>query len=204
MFRIVHHHRFGHAELQRTLHDLAAREHLPYLVRHGLIDLQRHGQIEIDEKRVIRPRKFLLPRGTFLHRLIEDEMQRLRPQVGRSFPIHEPERIDEAMLGMIPPHQSLETGKFLRRHVDDRLVEHPDLVFLDGLSDLSIGNGAFVGLLPHLRAEDFDAVRSAPLRPVHRRFRFAQKVGLRGLMPVVDGKSERTGKDDLLSGKLYR
>ena len=68
---------------------------------------------------------------------------------------------------MLPADQSLEAGELFGRQVDDRLVEHLDLVLRERLAQIAFQRDAIVVVGAHLGAEDLDAVGAAALGAVH-------------------------------------
>ena len=68
---------------------------------------------------------------------------------------------------MVPPHQGLDAGHDAGAEVDDRLVEHPQLVALDGPVQRALGLEVRDGLGPHGGVEELAPGPALLLGPVH-------------------------------------
>ena len=67
-----------------------------------------------------------------------------------------------------PPHQRLEAGKLHVGQARDRLIEHLDLVALDGAAQFRLKQHEFGAVIAHRLAEELDRVLAAPLRLIER------------------------------------
>ena len=85
-------------------------------------------------------------------------------------------RREQAALGMLPAHERLEADRALGRERDDRLVDEPQLVALEGPPQ--VGLELEHGHRPRVHGVVEDLVAVAPLRlgPVHRGVGVAQQV----------------------------
>ena len=105
-------------------------------------------------------------------------------------------RRQAAELGMIPARQRLEAGNGAILQPHDRLVQHLDLLALDGAAQFRF-HGQPVGLArAHGRLEDFDAVAADPLGVIHRELGVLEH--LLGVARLVFGERQpdRGGDED--------
>ena len=105
-------------------------------------------------------------------------------------------RRQAAELGMIPARQRLEAGDGAILQPHDRLVQHLDLLALDGAAQFRF-HGQPVGLArAHRRLEDFDAVAADALGVIHREFGVLEH--LLGAVRLAFGErqADRGGEED--------
>ncbi len=199
---ILHHEAFGDLQTQRALGYDVAPQNVTDLLDQVLAEDLAAGDVDAHEERILLTRQLALParglvRGTQEHVRAEphDEVGLL----GQRYEIvgaHEPE------LGMLPAHQRLESRQLLGGQVDDRLVEHADLVLGERLAQIALQRDAVVAVGAHIGPEDLDSVGAAALGAVHGNLGLLVEIEMTGLAPVVDGDAERARQHDLLAGDL--
>ena len=142
----------------------------------GLAELAGR-QVDVDRE---RPAPGLVaPAGQLGRRLPQDPGADRHDQPGLLGQRDERRRRHEPELGMVPPHEGLDAGHGPGRELDDRLVEHPQLVTLDGPVQGTLGLEVFDRLGPHGGVEELAPGPALLLGPVHRRVGVPQQ-GLGG------------------------
>ena len=163
---IFHHQRFGDFQLEGAARQRRARQHAAQVLDQVVAQQLPRRHVDAGEDRLARAAGGLpdceLARGAFEHEQAEvgDQADFLGggDELGRR---------QAAKLGMIPARQRLETGNGAILQPHDRLVEHLDLLALDGAAQFRF-HGQPVGLArAHGRLEDFDAVAADPLGVIH-------------------------------------
>ena len=107
-------------------------------------------------------------------------------------------------LRVLPAHQGFEAGQLLGRQVDDRLVEHLDLVLSQRLAQIALQRHPVVTVGAHLGAEYLDAIGTPALGAVHGNLGLLVEVEVARRLAVVDGNADGPRQHDFLPGDLDR
>src|ERR687897_1009420 len=102
---------------------------------------------------------------------------------------------------MLPSHQGLHPDGPAGSQVYHRLIVHPELVTLQGPSEVVLQPQAFRGCVLHARVEHPMARLAILLGPVHGEVSFAQQMLGRVLRGVANGDPDARGDDHRLAAK---
>src|SRR3712207_2893907 len=102
---------------------------------------------------------------------------------------------------MLPSHQGLHPDDPSSSQVHHRLIVHPELVTLQGPSEVVLQSQALYSFVLHIRVEHPVARLAVLLGPVHGEVSFAQQMLGRVLPGVAYGNPDAWGDDNKLAAK---
>src|SRR5215210_3077537 len=102
---------------------------------------------------------------------------------------------------MLPSHQGLYPDNLSGPQMHHRLIVHPELVTLQGPSEVVLQSQALRGFVLHAGVEGPVARLAILLGPVHGEVSFAQQMLGRVLLGVVNGDPDAWGDDHRLAAK---
>src|ERR687894_697371 len=102
---------------------------------------------------------------------------------------------------MLPSHQGLHTDDPSSSQVHHRLIVHPELVTLQGPSEVVLQSQALHGFVLHIRVEHLVSCLAILLGPVHGEVSFAQQMLGRVLPGVANGDPDTWSDDHWLATK---
>src|ERR687894_1762342 len=100
---------------------------------------------------------------------------------------------------MLPSHQGLHPDDLAGSQVHHRLIVHPELLTLQGPSEVILQPQTLSGFVLHARVEDPVARLAIILGPVHGEVSFAQQMLGRVLAGVANGDPDAWGDDHWLA-----
>src|SRR4029079_135221 len=106
--------------------------------------------------------------------------------------------VQKPMLRVLPSHESLEPGEFLRRQIDDGLIENFDLALFERLAQIVFNLNAAIAIAAHARLENLDAIRTALFSAIHRQLGFLEQLVVSRLRAVPYADPYRAGQNDFL------
>ncbi len=169
MFRVFHDQRLGDLEFQGPARNCRAAQHSAQILDEIVAQQLPRRDVHAGENRLVRTGRGL-PLSKLFGGVVEDKKAQVHNQSDFLGDRYKFLWRQPAELRVIPACQCFEpcNGSILQPH--DRLVEHLDLLALDGTAQFGFHRQA-VGLArTHGRLEDLDAVAANTLGVVHRQF----------------------------------
>ena len=193
---IFHHQRFGEFELERAARQRRAREHGAQVLDQVVAQQLPRRDVDAGEDRLAIAVGGAARCASW--RAVRSSTNRPRSTIR---PISSAIEMNSAgdrrpSLGMIPARQRLEAGDRAVLQPHDRLVQHLDLLALDGAAQFRF-HGQPVGLArAHRRLEHLDAVAADALGVIHRQLGVLEH--LLGAVRLAFGEREadRGGEED--------